>query len=75
MASEHTYYIPSQKAMYGTHAGNVELAAYLYATYMRLAPLDKDPAKVDGVSMFVRNGETHVRAVIQGQVIQCEVKK
>ena len=69
---DHTYYLPIHARVYGSRAD--ELAPFLYATYMRFAPIENDkPNNYDGVSLVTyTDGRVIVRVVINRVVTDIE---
>ncbi len=71
--AEHTYYVPMHKRVYGSKAE--ELKAFLYATYMRHAPLTQDGPRYacDGATMITyTDGRTVVRLCIDKKPFDVE---
>lgn len=52
MYKDHTYYIPVHKKVYGARENDLDLAAFLYAIYMRYGSYLSKCGKYDGVSIF-----------------------
>ena len=46
----HTYYIPAHRKVYGDEAGNLDLVAFLYATYM--CHESGETFRMNGVSIY-----------------------
>jgi len=73
MTTDHTYYLTHHRQVFGPQSKVPDTIIFLVATYLRLLPVDKEPQRYDGISIFKQDGQLKGFAVVLGNVQPLEI--